>query len=269
MKAQWKCYFKEDAKELQVGTRFFLSCKGENSVSFNKEKLVVQFNKKKDKYKLQILEVLYSDPQSLELLATSYRTGDFKQDFFITDGKKSVVVKDLKFSVSSVLPEKPIPPHPAFGPFKNSFPPFYFFLWIFTLVLLFVSVGLILRTFINRKSFLKKMLDSPTRPAKLFVKSVRQLDKSSSSFSLNLKKHLNAFIEQSLCITAENKSSEELIKSFKKYHPQTYKKQAEPLNQILKEIQYFENKEMDEVTAVRLERACFYFIFDLEKELKT
>ena len=112
MTNQWKCHFKKMPEAITVGDPLLLACDGEIPVSLKKEKLFIRFLQSENKYKLYILEVVHLDSLSAELIVTSYRTGDFQENFFITDGEREVFVEGLQFSVKSLLPQSPLSPHP-------------------------------------------------------------------------------------------------------------------------------------------------------------
>ena len=267
MTNQWKCHFKKLPKTITVGDPLLLSCDGETSLSLKKEKLFIRFLQPEHKYKLHILKVVHLDSQSADLLVTSYRTGDFRESFFITDGTQEFFVEGLEFSVKSLLPEPPLSPHPPFGPWSAPFPLFYLTLWGFVLFLFLLVSALRIRFFVLRKKFLKKVENRKvTRPSKVFAKSVRKYDEKRKNFIPCLEKAFKLFLENCFFIPTEDKSPDRIVHSLKKYCPAVYKKYGDRLLQVLGEFQYFQEKEAKEEESFQLKQACFHLVFEMERE---
>ena len=263
----WRCHLKKFPKVITVGDPLLLSCDGEKSVSFKKEKLFIRFPQPEHKYKLHILEVLHLDSLSAELLVTSYRAGDFRESFFVTDGEQEFFVEGLEFSVKTLLPPTPLSPHPPFGPWSASLPLFYFTLWGFVGILLVLISTLWIRFFVSRKKFLKKVESrGVTRPSKVFAQAVRKYDEQNKDFISLLEKNFKLFLENSFFIPAENKTPKQIVRSLKKYGPAIYKKHGDKLLQTLGEFQYFQEKKSGAEEAFKLKQACFHLAFEMDRE---
>lgn len=267
MTNRWKCHFKKIPETVTVGDPLFLSCDGKTPLSLNKEKLFIRFLQPENKYKLHILKVMHLDSRSVDLVVTSYRTGDFRESFFVTDGEREFFVEGLEFSVKSLLPETPLSPHPPFGPWSAPFPLFYLTLWGFVLFLIFLISVLRIRFFVLRKNFLNKVESrKTTRPSKIFAKSVRKYDEKHKDFIPHLEKSFKLFLEDRFFIPAESKSSYRIMRALKKYCPSVYKQYGNQLFQVLEEFQYFQEKKAGETELFQLKQACFHLVFEMEKE---
>ncbi|MCY4513198.1 MAG: hypothetical protein OXB86_05880 [Bdellovibrionales bacterium] len=267
MTNQWRCHFKKVPEVITVGEPLLLACDGETPVSFKKEKLFIRFLQPENKYKLHVLEVAHLDSLSAELLVTSYRTGDFQESFFITDGEREVFVEGLQFSVKSLLPQSPLSPHPPFGPWSTSLPLFYFTLWGFVGILALLISALRIHFFVSRKKFLRKVEKrSVVHPSKVFAQTVRKHDEKKKDFIFHLEKTFKLFLENNFFIQAENKNPKQIIRSLKKYCPTVYKKYMDKLFQVLGEFQYFQEKTPGEEECFKLKQTCFNLVFEMDQE---
>ena len=263
MSDKWKCHFKELPEKITVGDILYLFCDGTKPLPLKKENLFIRFPSPEDRYKLHILKTAYLDSDSAELAVTSYRPGDFQESFFVTDGEREFFVEDLTFSVQSVLPQNPIAPHPPFGPWKISFPPFYIALWGLILFLYLLVSFLTARFFILRKKFLKEVESRKvSHPLKVFARTVRRFDEKHKNFMSNLETALKLFLENRFFIPSQQRRPSQIVQSLKKYHPDLYKKYGSRLLGILKEFEWFQGKEREEAS-LQLKKSCFELVFEM------
>ena len=270
MTNKWKCHLKKRPEKITVGDLLLISCDGETPLPLNGENLSIRFPNPKHKYKLHILQVGRLDPLSAELAVTSYRAGDFRESFFVTDGEREFLVEGLKFSVQTLLPKTPLAPHPPFGPWSAPLPLFYLTLWGFVLIFFLLISALRIRVFLSRKNFLKKVEKrKETRPAKTFARSVRRYDEKNPDFIPLLEKAFKLFLENSFFVPAESAPSSETLGALKKYCPAVYGKHGRKLKQTLNEFQYFrENKSGGGAEAAfQLKQTCFRLVFEMERGL--
>ena len=267
MTNQWKCHLKKTPEVITVGDPLLLACDGEEPVSLEKDKLFIRFPQPEHKYKLHILEAVYMDSLSAELMVTSYRAGEFRESFFITDGEREFFVEGLEFSVKSLLPPTPLSPHPPFGPWSAPLPLFYFTLWGFVGVLLLLISVLRIRFFVLRKKFLKKVESrGVARPSKAFTRSVRKYDEREEGFVSHLEKNFKLFLENSFFVPVESKTPGQVSRSLKKYCPVIHKKYGDKLLQILGEFRYFQEKTPGVEEAFKLKQGCFHLVFEMDRE---
>lgn len=117
----WNCRL-SGQQELTVGSVFRLRCEGSLEVHLKKDQLKIEFPKELPPYSLQLLEVSKVTPQSLDLLVTSYRAGEFKAPYIrLSDGEAVVESGELSWAVRSVLTQES-QMTPPYGPFTLDFP---------------------------------------------------------------------------------------------------------------------------------------------------
>ena len=267
MTNKWNCHFKKRPETITVGDPLLISCDGQTPLSLNGENLSIRFPNPEHKYKLHILKTTHLDPLSVELAVTSYRAGDFRESFFVTDGEREFLVEGLEFSVQTLLPKTPLSPHPPFGPWSAPLPLFYLTLWGFVLLFFLLICAFRIQGFRLRKKFLKKVESRrKPRPAKTFARSVRRYDEKQPNFIPLLETAFKLFLENSFFVPAESATPSEILGALKKYCPAVYEKYGDRLKQILNEFQYFrENKTGGEETAFQLKQTCFRLVFEMER----
>ena len=265
MTNKWECHFKKRPEKITVGDLLLLSCDGRTPLPLNRENLSIRFPDPKHKYKLHILKTAHLDPLSAELAVTSYRAGDFRESFFVTDGEREFLVEGLEFSVQTLLPKTPLSPHPPFGPWSAPLPLFYLTLWGFVLLFFLLISALRIQAFLLRKKFLKKVESGRNmRPAKTFARSVRRYDEKKPDFIPLLEKSFKLFLENSFFVPAEGASPSQTLRALKKYCPAVYEKYGERLKQTLNEFQYFRENKVGKETAFQLKQTCFHLVFEME-----
>ena len=235
---EWTCEFKNKKKTITVGERFLLECQGE-SINL-KSPLQIEFLDDKVKsHSLKVLEVKKKDPTSLTLEATSYRTGDFDHPFQISDGETSIPVKNLKFSVSSVLIQGPEQnPYPPIGPFfiRESMTAFYSLFFVGFLI--FICLAELTRRFVKRTLFIKEIRKKirNNKPSEIFIKTLRLISSLENPSIKDLDMAFQDFFESEFLIPCKNKPLKKIMKSFKLFYPRLYKKEASRILQILKSL---------------------------------
>ena len=182
MEKKWYCQFKNPPKSITVGEKLNLLCRGSQPVSLQNEVYIASLNNK-PLYSLHVLKTLKKEANFLALEVTSYRTGTFKIPFLITDGKQSIMVENLSFSVKSVLkkPKEETEPYGPFGPFKPALPFWYILMVTVILSCLIACIGIFVYRIFKRKKFIQTLLKRQTylNPSKFFILHLRQ-DKTNS-----------------------------------------------------------------------------------------
>lgn len=263
---KWSCVILNQPEKLTVGEKFSISCQGLEPVTFKNPQIVLP--EQKDNYRLYVLKGFQKDLKSLKLQVVSYRTGAFENiPFIITDGENSVSVDGLFFSVESVLPEKPINPHPAFGPWKTPYP--FWWLSLSGITLLSLLAGLLIfgNFFLKRKAFIRKIQNRRGEflPSKQFINSLRKLDLESSSYIAHLSRFFRIFLEDLLFIPVLEHPPLIVLKYLRKYNNPLYKSHGDRIKALLNEMDTLKHKKTEENICHELKKSCFQLAFDLEE----
>ena len=268
MENQWRCQFKDPPQKITVGQKLILLCEGEPKIEFKKSPRI-EFLNQNQKYSLHILRVLNQEDYFLALEVTSYRTGEFKSPFVITDGEHSLLINDFSFSVQSVLRSETKQARGPFGPFPPKFPSLA--LGICTVLSvsgLSLFIFIFLRRFFERKKLIKKIIKRKTylNPSKSFILSLRKPQIEKNHPIQNLESAFKIFLEDFFVIPATNQNKEQIMKFLKKHHYPVYKKEGQSLRQILNEFSAVDKKTTDRKTFLKLKTACQKIVFSLDKK---
>lgn len=261
MENNWQCKFKNHPEEITVGQKLLLICDGGEKINLKKP-LRIEFLDKKYDYSLHVLKTLKTEDYFLALEVVPYRTGKFKQDFIITDGKQDLVINDFSFSVQSVLkPNTKI--YGPFGPFKSPIPLSYFALMLFSFSCLVFCIFVFFNRWLKRKNYIQKILDRKTHlnPSKSFIMGLRQQTYSIEKLEILFR----TFLEDCLFIPAIDKSTKQIMKSLKTLQPSIYKKEGQALYQILNEFSSLDYDKEDKKTFLKLKKVCQNMVFLLDK----
>ena len=266
MEKTWFCRFKEEGGSITVGTPLSLLCEGEPlEKSLREENLSI---KTQSDYSLVLLKSLKAERSFLSLQVTSYRTGPFEIPFYITDGEQFIKVENLSFQVQSLLTEKDMKAHPAFGPFLIKTP--YFLFSIFSISCFLLLSGLFFYRFFKRTQFVKRIFKRRESffPSKAFILRLRQEKESLEDNVINLEKNFKTFLEEQLLVPVENQQIEKVMKNIKKYHPLLYKKSGLRIKQFLKEFSHGNQSVGMEKTYKKLKKMSQELVFLIEEDLK-
>lgn len=269
MDNKWQCQLNPIPKQITVGQKLNLFCKGETAISF-KQPLFIQFTEEGRPYSLHILKTVKQGKNTLILEATSYHTGLFNSPFFISDGEKKVLVENLSFSVQSVLPGKtqPIPPHGAFGPFRDPLPLWYWLSLSMSFLFLAVCVFLFIRRLWKRNNFIKKVSERKTYlyPSKFFIRGLRKKEEDSPDYIKHMEKLFKIFLEDLFFIPAVDTEHKKIMKSLKRQHSRIYKKEGEAIRQVLNEFSILRDKPPNKQNLKKLKKLCQDRVFHLDEK---
>ena len=261
----WQCYFKGVPKQITVGDSLNLFCDGDTPLKL-KEPIKIEFLDESYNYSLVVLETLKKEDYFLALKTTPYKTGSFKQSFYITDGENKLQIDNLSFKVQSVLTKKLAKPYGPYGPFKLN--PDLLYTVSFTLSILVLSVfsSMFIYRFIKRRSFIQAILKRPAhlKPSKSFVVSLRKEQKNLLQSAKHLETSFKLFLENCLFIPVIEKSNNQIMKSLKNYHPNLYKHEGLNIRQVLNELSAV-NKEIDKKSYFELKQLCQKLVFLIEE----
>ena len=271
MENNWQCKFKNPPKQITVGQKLLMLCEGESKTTF-KRPVHIEFVNNKDNYSLHILKTLNKDDYFLALEVTSYRTGTFQSPFIITDGEQSLIIKDLSFSVQSVLKaeQKQAKAHGPFGPFKPPLPLWYFATMIFVLSCLCACIFIFLNRLFKRRKFIQKILNRKPdlSPSKSFILGLRKQKTDSIPPVKNLEQLFKVFLEDLFFIPAVGQTREQIMKHLKKYQYPAFKREGQALRQILNELSLLSQASTDKKTFLKLKTACQKMVFFLDSKRK-
>ena len=270
MQNNWQCHFKNLPKTITVGKKFNLFCDGETKKVF-KPPLKIEFFNKNHNYSLYVLDTVDIGDNFFILDLTSYRTGTFNHPFKITDGVESLEVKDLSWTIQSVIQEtkKSPKPYSHFGPFYPTPPIIYLFFLSLSAICFLSLIFVFLKRFIKRKRFLKKVLKRKTHlhPSKSFILGLRGITNLNSQ--KKLEDLFKTFLEDKFLIPAHNQTTAKILKNLKKYHFLTYQKAGQDIKQVLNEFLALNQKEeYNQKTFLKLKKICQNIVFLLDKPNK-
>ena len=267
MANNWQCYFKRVPDKITVGDSLSLLCDGETQLGLT-EPVKIEFLDKKHDYSLVVLETLKKEDYFLALKVAPYRTGRFKQSFYITDGKKKLQIDNVSFEVQSVLTKQEAKPYGPFGPFKLKPDLWYAFGVGFSIIVLAFFTSLFIYRFFKRKKFVQSVLNrqSHLNPSKFFVINLRKEQKDLSQSTKYLERLFKTFLEDCLFIPAVNQSHRQIIKNLKKYHSSLYKKKGVNIRQILNEFLSVNTNNLDRKTYFELKKLCQKLVFLLDEK---
>ena len=266
MKAQlleWKCHSQESESVKTVGDVFFVSCYG-NKQALSRSQISIQALDKKDKYKVHFLKLHSFQPNSIDMTVTSYIVGEHQPHFYITDGHKKILVKNLKLNIKSVLGKQPNNASP-FGPWLMDIPVFWQFLFWSILGFFVIQTARFFYRIISRKMFLKhqKITKESYRE---FIKKIRKQQDDPSQFLQTLKHGFFKYLQSKLLVPTQNKSDSSIMNSIKKYQAQIYKHHSKTLEQILSEFSYFQDKKITEHQVQKLKKLVLELVFKIEED---
>lgn len=278
MKNDWQCRFKNPPKEITVGQKLILLCEGEEKTAF-KNPIHIDFLDKSQNYSLYVLRTLNQEEHFIALEVTSYRTGEFKNPFIITDGEQKILIEDFSFSVQSVLGAKTGSAQ-AQGPFGPFTPPFHF--WhltavIFSVLCLGICSLLFLNRLFKRKKYIQKILDRKNylQASKSFIINLRKKDIDSGDYPKILERLFRVFLEDCFFIPAVNQTNKQIMKSLKKYQHLVYKKEGQNILQVLNELTDLNKKNelnqkiADRRNILKIKKICQKMVFLLDSEGKS
>ena len=270
MKNNWICQFQNSPKKITVGQKLIMLCEGEESISFN-QPVHIQFLDKKQAYSLHVLKTLNTKEKGfLALEVTSYRTGEFKKPFILTDGNQKILIKDFSFSVQSLLNETKKSPqvHGPFGPFKPPIHLWYLSTISISFIFLFSCLCIFLYRLFNRKTFIKTILrrNTYTNSSKSFILGLRKQKNTPLESLKQLEFLFKTFLEDHFFIPAIKESNKQILKNLKRHQKAIYKKEGQTVFQILNEFSSLNTKSIDRNNFLKLKKVCQQTVFLLDKK---
>lgn len=270
----WSCDLEKDHRDLDqltVGDGFYLQCHGDyiNSLSMP---VSIQLPEKSDsEYKLKLFKLVKSENEAITLYVTSYKPGDHNLSFIVKGHDSGIEVKDLKFTIQSVIEKKegeqPVPFGPL-GPFSLEYPSWiWFFFGLPALLLLALLIRLLVKVWKKRtlieelraEGFLStrysaKMLSSKEYSTnglnvyQNFCKQIRLLKRkahlpeklkkqpySTADYLQDLTKEFKLYLKREFVLPADRMSLKNSYKAVKKENPYVMKKYGLVLLKVIQE----------------------------------
>ena len=267
MENYWQCNLNNPPKTITVGQKLIMVCDGEKKINLTKP-LQIEFLEEQHKHSLSILKTFKIEDHFLALEVAPYRTGSFNHPFKITDGKQSLLIKDLSFSVQSILKDQKA--QGPFGPFPAPFPSWYKPAWLLIFVFLIMGFGIFCYRLLKRKKFIQKILQRKTylTPSKSFVIGLRKPQKDPIQAIKNLEQLFKTFLEDRFYIPARGHQTEQIMKNLKKYQIHAYKKEGQNIRQTLNELSSINKRNADNKTFFELKKLCQNIVFLLDHKRK-
>lgn len=251
----WTCNMTPKQQPVTVGSLQDMVCHGEFTEKLDAKNLKIKFESKEHDYVLHILEAGALDHTSMSFVVTSYKAGKFQPPFVITDGIHSVQVKDLSWTVESVLAnvqeKKPVP---SKGPFALSMP-----WWVWTslalgVLLLFTLVFLKIKKIWERKKLIEQLSHHSTAlpPFHQFNKDLRSAlrDWQQSEYKKHqgsepftrrdllqsTEKMFRQYLMRELLIPTLEWSDAQILNELKRRHKKVFIELAPEIKKFLREV---------------------------------
>ena len=269
MEHKWQCRFKNLHEPITVGQKLLMVCEGEPKINF-KEPIHIQFLDNKHNYSLYVLKTLNKEGNFLALEVTSYRTGELKNPFIITDGEQGFVIEDFSFHVQSVLKseKQQAKAYGPFGPFKPPLPLWYLTTMGISFFCFLVCILIFVNRLLKRKKHIQNILNRKTylNPAKSFIIGLRKQKNDWTQTDRHLEKLFKIFLEDHFFIPAIDKSDAQIMKLLKKYHYSVYKREGQNIRRLLNEFSFLKQKNVDKKTLLELKKLCQKMVFALDNK---
>lgn len=208
----WSCQMTPGETPLTVGSLQTLVCNGDPILTWQSDKLKIQFEDETLNYSLVILKSENVDIQAMTLVTTSYKSGNFEQPhFFITDGIQSVKVTDLSWTVESVLQGKEDKPVPSIGPMSLSMPWWFWSGIAFIAAIVLGIVILKIKRLWDRRKLIEELMSHSTA-----LTPFNQFNKDMRTHVRNWQQ-VEILGQKSEALLARDKVVELIEKTFKQY----------------------------------------------------
>ena len=251
----WKCEF-ENIDTFTVGEKKKLTCEG-NYIEQLVEPIHIVAAQKDHQWILHPLELISSEPESLSLIVTSYKAGQFSNfQFAVIDAMgKGFQVEPLSWEVQSVI-ENPQNPQ-GFGPshpLSLPIPPWFW--WGWALAAIWIAVIVFYKWFLGlkRKNVIRglstyKTLRSPYNQYHWEMRKLAreyqtpdyvkksQAQGSAKEYLLEMDRSLRLYFVRQLRIPALDWGCRQVFTELKHYHKPIFKKAGGDIQKILSEFE--------------------------------
>jgi len=233
---------------INVGDKMLLTCADSFSDAPRADSLNVVADAPEKEYQLKVLKVLETSSQQVKMVVTSYSVGQYQgQVFKLSDGKISFETSPIAFTVESVVDPKnpPEKPYPSEGPFRLSFPLWFWLAW--AAVLIFV-VAVVVLIFYRRRRRARLMAEleryaTMLSPYAQYSKDMRSLSRQLASPSNKpnemfnkLDEDFRLYLIRELKVPALQVSNRELLGEIRRSHRPVYDGFQSELRRILFEL---------------------------------
>lgn len=241
----WNCGV-EGAQGLTVGSRFSIKCSGSPVAPLQADAMAIM-DERGEPFGLKILEVQSVDESHLNATVTSYTPAQYKDvTFKLSDGRQTIELKGIDFSVGSVLQrEQKQEPYPAFPPWTMAFP-----LWLWFaigLAILLPSLGTwsIARRKIQRRKLIEGLKKQKTArpPFDELHRELRQLErthglepKEPQKYVEDLNRAFRLYLVRELTVPAFDWSDREIMHEIKRSSKHVFIECEKPLGRLLREL---------------------------------
>jgi len=209
-------------------------------------------NPSENPYALYLLDIINLLPGRGSFKVVSYQPGRYNTGFKIVGSQDVLHTKNLYWKVDSVIPQEKketIAPYPAYGPWKEPAPIWYWPIATLSLLSLIAFITIKIYAYIKRKKKIKEV-SNRLKNKTAFREFVSQLnllargikDQSRKEFIVKLENYFRLFLENEFYIFTLKKEPRNIIRQMKKYYPH-YDKENNILNFFM-EMQKLSNKEV-------------------------
>lgn len=288
----WQCELNSRESQVTVGTLQDMVCRGEFLPQWQREKIAIQFDDEKMAYALHVLDVKNVDHQSLNLVVTSYKAGNFQSPVLtVTDGNNSVKVENLTWNVNSVLEGQDAKPIPSFGPFALAMPWWYWISLAVAALFVFLLITIKLKRLWDRKKMIENLAQRGTAltPFNQFNKDLRSHIKNwqqkeltvtpkeeqvwRRSLLVDVEKFLREYLMRELLVPALEWSDSQILQEIKKRRRLIYEELSQDIKKTMREIHQAQSAEnnltyVDCEQLVTMARKLAEDIYDLKQGRK-
>ena len=186
-------------------------------------------------YALVIVDTSILVPGRGIFKVTGYQPGSYDSSLKLVSKAGEVETAPLTWTVQSVIKEQQVKPFPAYGPWIEPLP-FWYFPFI-SLLLLYVCsfVALKIRFIIRKKRKIREVKRRVKQKQALRI-FITYLGGHKESQVEDLNKHFCLFLENCFFIYALNEKPEKILQQIKRHYPSVYKKSGKEIRSFFLEI---------------------------------
>lgn len=241
-----------EQKALTVGTIFQIQCEG-MWPQLAADQIRIQIPEDQ-KYILKVLKAEFVSADVLSLEVTSYMAGDFQfPELVLTDGKETVHLKKIQYTVASVLdPQQPQQePYGPMGPASLALPIWYYLVFAGILGLVVFAILGRIWIFKRRRDLLEelKAYDSPLSPMAQLSKDLRIYTREYpflsggeapgevvTEFVHKLDQSFRVYLIRELRIPALDLKDKALLKAISKSHKKVWEGAGARIQDLIHEL---------------------------------
>lgn len=244
----WTCNLSKNA-DITVGEKLLLACDGSTQGLVHEELQLKTAQLNDEVPPLSLLSVKTFTPEKVELVVTSYRTGEHKSaDVVLYDGKTKMELTGFDWAVKSILKQDPANPPQPFGSFPMISLSYPYWFWILLVLVISAIIGLPYLQYQRMKERKKafddlKNLEAALSPLDTFFKGIRRMEKalevghvSERGFADQIDKDFRVYLSRTLHLPAHIWKSNQTLNEIKKRYPKVNRDHGDDIKKYFSEF---------------------------------